>query len=205
MRKTSYRILHKGGTMPPGSIRTWGGKEYVKVAPGDWRPLVAGKEKWDSSDEKAKELTIEMFGTPEEVREMAKPIRTARNYDDVKKILFALLDQPMESKSGLIGTISKNSIKEMLSGRAEKESFAFEAHLQAAANVDKLFSYAIEPWEFELHPEKHNENLKAIHRLYSPMEYQGRIVPVKITVKEMLNQHEGKRIYSIKAIDVDIK
>jgi hypothetical protein len=61
MRKTSYRILHTGGTMPPGSIRTWGGKEYVKVAPGDWRPLVAGKEKMKESVEKwySHQLTLD--------------------------------------------------------------------------------------------------------------------------------------------------
>jgi hypothetical protein len=35
------------------------------------------KEPWDSSDDKAKELTLLMFGTPDGVREMVKPIRTA--------------------------------------------------------------------------------------------------------------------------------
>jgi hypothetical protein len=32
-------MLLKGGALPPGSIRNWGG-EYVKVGPGDWRRLV---------------------------------------------------------------------------------------------------------------------------------------------------------------------
>jgi hypothetical protein len=30
-------ILSKGGKLPPGSIRVWGGREYIKVGPGDWR------------------------------------------------------------------------------------------------------------------------------------------------------------------------
>jgi len=197
-------ILAKGGTLPPGSIRNWGGVEYVKVAPGDWRRRVAGKEKWDSSDEKARELTAAMFGTPEEVREMAKPVRTAQNYSEARVILYALCDQPLKSKSGLNATISKNAIKEMLSGKAERESFHKDAHLQAAVNIDKFFTNAIEPWKFELNPHKHNENLKEIHRLYAPMEFQDRIVPVKITVKEMINAKEGKRMYSIEAIDAKI-
>jgi hypothetical protein len=205
IKKSSFCILQKGGALPPGSIRTWGGVAYIKAAPGDWRRVVADrKEKWDSSDEKAKELTVSMFGTPEEVREMAKPVRVARNYAEVKVILYILCDRPMKSKSGLDATLSRNSIKEMLSGRAENESFHKDAHLQAAGNIDKLFTNAIEPWKFELNPQKHNENLKELHRLYAPMEFQGRIALVKITVKEMVNTAEGKRIYSIKAIDVEI-
>jgi hypothetical protein len=35
-----FDILAKGGALPPGSIRNWGGVEYVKVAPGDWRRRV---------------------------------------------------------------------------------------------------------------------------------------------------------------------
>jgi hypothetical protein len=35
-----YGMLLKGGALPPGSIRNWGGREYVKIGPGDWRRLV---------------------------------------------------------------------------------------------------------------------------------------------------------------------
>jgi hypothetical protein len=51
MRKSAYLelsgrlgILQKGGALPPGSIRVWGGTEYVKVAPGKRRRRVAAKE-----------------------------------------------------------------------------------------------------------------------------------------------------------------
>ena len=41
-RDTQTRILSKGGkALPPGSMRVWGGKEYVKIAPGEWRLKVA--------------------------------------------------------------------------------------------------------------------------------------------------------------------
>jgi hypothetical protein len=36
------------------------------------------------------------------------------------------------------------------------------------------------------------------------MLYNGRIVPIKLTVKETKNRNEGNRLYSLKAIDVDI-
>ncbi|MDR2747631.1 MAG: hypothetical protein LBB77_09330 [Treponema sp.] len=58
---------------------------------------------------------------------------------------------------------------------------------------------------FELNPDKNNENVKGVYRLYTPLEYSGKIIPVKITVKEMKNETEGKRIYSIEAIGVEIK
>jgi hypothetical protein len=201
---TQYSILQKGGALPPGSIRNWGGKEYVKVAPGKWRRRVVGKEHWDSSDEKAKQLTIPMFGTLEEVLKKANMPRTANTFTEAKTILNGLIGNPLESASGLTATISKNSAKEILSGKAAENSFERPAHLLAAANVDKLFSNAIEPWNFELNPEKPNEGIRAIRRLYAYMLYNGRIVPVKLTVKEIKNRNEGNRLYSLKAIDVDI-
>jgi hypothetical protein len=51
MRKSTFQairmrgILHKGGVLPPGSIRVWGGVKHRKFGPGDWRPLVVEKTK----------------------------------------------------------------------------------------------------------------------------------------------------------------
>jgi len=36
------------------------------------------------------------------------------------------------------------------------------------------------------------------------MEFKNMIIPVKFTVFEMLNEKEGKRIYSLEAIDFPI-
>jgi hypothetical protein len=112
----------------------------------------------------------------------------------------SLIGNPLKSASGLTATISKNSVKEILSGKAVENSFERQAHMLAVANVDKLFSNAIEPWDFELNPEKSNEGMKAIRRLYAPMLYNDRIIPVKLTVKEIKNLNEGNRLYSLKAI-----
>jgi hypothetical protein len=205
MRSSRSGILSKGGKLPPGSIRVWGGVKYVKIAPGKWRRLVAGKEPWDSSDEKAKELKISDFGTPEEVREMAKMPKSAYSFSEVKEIFNGLIGKPLASKGGLVAFISRNSAKEILSGKAVENSFERPAHLLAAANVDRLFSNAVEPWKFGMNPEKANEGLNAIRRLYSPMLYGGRIIPVKLTVKEIKNRNAGNRIYSLKAIDIDLE
>jgi len=161
------------------------------------------QESWDSSDQKAHELDISIFGTHEEIHQKAEMPRRAYSFDEANKIIDTLINKPLVSVHGLTAFVSKNSAKEMLSGKAVKSSFERPAHLLAVVNVDKLFSNAVEPWNFGVNPQKPNEGLKAIRRLYSPMLYDGRIVLVKLTVKEMKNQNEGNRLYSLKAIDVD--
>jgi hypothetical protein len=159
--------------------------KYVKIAPGKWRRLVAGKEPWDSNDEKAKELKISDFGTPEEVREMAKMPIEAKSYAHVRTVLLEIAGKPLKSKSGLFATITRNSIDKLMSGKSVEGSFEKQAHLNAAVNLGRLFPNAVEPWKFGMNPEKSNADIKAVRRLYAPMYFNGKIIPVKITVKEM--------------------
>lgn len=163
------------------------------------------KESWDSSTERAQSLTLSMFGLPDEVRKMAQPERTARTFSEAREILTAMVKQPMTSRNNLAAALSNNSIKKILSGPAAADSMSRAAHLLAAANLDKLYENALEPWGFELNPAKNNENVAGIHRLYAPLQYLDRIIAVKITVKEMKNEREGSRIYSIEAIDAEVK
>ena len=165
---------------------------------------VQDKEPWDSSDEAARRLTLAMFGTPEKVRIMAEMPKQAHNFTEAKEIISRIIDRPLVNNRGFTAYISKNSAKEILSGKAVGGSFEKNAHLLAVANIEKLFSNAIEPWNFELNPDKPNEGLKTMRRLYSPMFYDGRIVPVKLSVKEMKNKNEGSRLYSLRAIDIDL-
>jgi hypothetical protein len=166
---------------------------------------VPRKEPWDSSDRKAAELKISDFGTYDEVREMAKMPLSANSFAEARQILEKIVDKPMMSKSGLSATLSKKSIKEILSGGAVGKSINLKLHLKAAANLEKLYSNAIQKWEFALNPERNNEGLKERRYLYAPMEYGESILPIKITVKEFKDSAKGKRIYSIESIDVEIK
>jgi hypothetical protein len=68
-----------------------------------------------------------------------------------------------------------------------------------------LSENAIEPWAFDLNPEKNNDSLTGIRRLFAPMEYGGKLVVVKITVKEMKNPKDGNRIYTIKALEIALE
>jgi len=164
------------------------------------------KQPWDCSSENAKILSIEDFGTYEEVREMAKNIRTAQNRYTVAIILKEIAEKgPLTNKNGLMVTLSSDSRGKIVSSKALNTSSGQKAHFLAVANLDKLFFNSIEPWEYELNPNKSNDDLKARRYLYAPLEFDNRIIPVKITVKEYKDESLGKRLYSIEAIDVELK
>jgi hypothetical protein len=159
----------------------------------------------ENSTDRAKTLEIEDFGTPEEVQEMAKTSRTTNSYNEARSMLRELVGKPLNSRAGIKATISNNSIDKILSGTAVDKSVDREAHFLAAANLEHLFFNAIEPFKFSFSPDKHNENFREILRLYAPMAYKNRIIPVKFTIREMLNEKEGVRIYSLEAIDFSLE
>jgi hypothetical protein len=164
---------------------------------------VVEKEPYDSSTEKAKLLKIEDFGTPDEVKEMAKPIRSAHNRQEAASILRQIAEKgPLTSKNGLIAVLPKRNIPKLVSDVAIMQSKNRESHYLAAANIDKLFTNAIEPWEFELNPNKNNQDLKERRVLYALLEYGDQITPVKIIVKEYADPVRGTKIYSLETIDM---
>jgi hypothetical protein len=158
----------------------------------------------NNSTKQAHELTLDMFGTLQEVMEMAKTELEASTREEARGILLKLVNKPLKSKTGIAATVSRKSIEKILSGKSTDKSYDLNAHFLAAANLEKLFSYAIEPFKFPLNPDKSNENYKEVKRLYALMNFKERIIPVKFTVMVMLNEKEGKRIYSLEAIDVDL-
>jgi len=157
------------------------------------------------STEQAHELTLDMFGPLNKVLEMARMEREADTRKKARYILMGLVNKLLKSKTGITATISKKSTEKILSGKSTDKSFDAKAHFLASANLEKLFSNAIEPFKFPLDPDKNNENYQEIKRLYAPMNFKGRIIPIKFTVTVMLNEKEGKRIYSLEVIDVDLE
>jgi len=162
------------------------------------------KEPWDSSTEKARYLKIEDFGTPDEVHEMAKPLRTASNRPEATRILKEIIktNSILISKSKTKARIASTSIGKLVSNEAERSSFSKEAHYLAVANIDKLFINSIEPWKFELNPNKNNQGLKERKFLYAPFKYGRNILIVKFTVKSYQNETLLNKIYSIEAMDI---
>jgi hypothetical protein len=109
------------------------------------------------------------------------------------------------NRSGLLARLSTKAIGKIVSNQAVNTSCSPPAHYLAAANIDRLFANAIEPWQFELNPDKNNNGLKNRHYLYAPLEYENTLIVVKIMVKEYLEAALQNKLYSIEAIAVDIK
>jgi len=164
------------------------------------------QEAWNKSSEKAHELRLEQWGTINEVKVMALPLRRADNRQTAMGYLKEIaLNSHFKSRSGLSARLSKRSLGKIVSRAAVCNSFCPEAHYLAAANIDTLYSNAIEPWAFELNPNKVNIGLKNRRYLYALMEYNNKIAVVKITVKEYLDINLQNKLYSIETIDVDLK
>jgi hypothetical protein len=165
------------------------------------------KEPWDSSSEKAKSLKFEDFGTPETVEETAKPACFVWDRRAAVGILKEIIKVTpvLTSKSGTRARIPSKSAGKLVSSDAVKASFDEKAHFLAVANLDRLFVNAIEPWKFELNPNKNNQGLKERKYLYAPLVYDGKIIPVKFTVKSFQNTDLIDKIYSIEAINVSLK
>jgi hypothetical protein len=146
------------------------------------------------------------FGTPEETAERAKPARNASTRREAVEILKGLVkNSPLVSRSGLPARLSTKGIGKIVSNQAVNTSFSPEAHYLAAANIDRLYANAIEPWQFELNPAKNNDGLKNRRYLYAPLAYKDTLIVVKITVKEYLEATLQNKLYSIEVINVDIK
>jgi len=164
--------------------------------------LINGTYSWDSSDDLARTLKAEDFGPVDKLRETACMPRQCETYAQAREIMSSLIGSPLVSRSGLQATISGKSIKKILSGKSVEDSNDFKSHLLAAGNIDRLYINAIEPWIFEMNPNKNNDGLERVHRLFAPMEYKNDIIIVKITVKETKNPKDRNRIYTIKALEV---
>jgi hypothetical protein len=167
---------------------------------------------YDQVDNFAKSLKVEDFGTPEEIAEMAKPVRFAKNRKEAEKILKEIVAKGvMKSRCGLNARLPSTNKSEVLHVNPIKIPAApidkfnyYRAHFQAAANLDKLFENAIEPKDFKLDPNKNNQDIKRRHYLFSPMEYESKIYPVTITVKEFYTEDRGTNIYAIEFINVEL-
>ena len=144
-------------------------------------------------------------GKAEQWAANAKMPRRAATVTEAGRIAAALVGQDLTNEStGFTASVSNNSLKKMVEdARAVKKSVSPAAHAAAVANIDALYENAE---LLESHNDRdNNPNIKQIHRFGAVMELNGEHYPVKITVKEFVSEKDGKRIYSIEAVDIDNK
>ena len=134
-----------------------------------------------------------------------RPLRKASNKGEVEVILKSLRDVQFSNKdSGLIASLSNNSVKKILSAKAFEKSLQTTdtglIHLAAAANIDVLFTKGILGW---IKPDNNQDrNILGLPRLFSPIGFEGKIYLAETTVKMFETQHGLNRIYTVEAIKI---
>lgn len=103
----------------------------------------------------------------------------------------------------MTATVSRNSLDKMLSQSAVGKSTSVADHALAVANLDHLFENATYGWS---KPDRDsNPNIKAVHRLFAPMDTSSGTKIVKLTVKEVAQGDRQNKIYTVESIDINEK
>lgn len=128
--------------------------------------------------------------------------REARTFGDAKRSAREFVGQELENDAtGMAATVSNMNVRKMLSESAVGKSVSPQAQSHAVANLDRLFKIADAP---DTHPDRgDNPNIKAIHRFYAPMIFDGEVLVAKMTVKEFADPREGTRIYSVESMEIE--
>lgn len=101
---------------------------------------------------------------------------------------------------GVDAFLSKKNIGKMVSASATRKSVDARVHALAVAYVDHLLSRAITEYT---HKDRDNDkNIKQIHRMFSPFVVGDNVYVAKLTVKELVQEKEGNRLYSVEALEI---
>ena len=128
----------------------------------------------------------------------AQNLRPAKTFSEAREAAKLYQGKPLVSEDGLTATVSRNNLDKMLSASAAHKSESTAEHALAVANLDTLFASATTGWTKS--DRDGDPEISAIHRLFAPMQFDGKARLVKITVKEFARH--GNRVYSVEAISV---
>ncbi len=132
------------------------------------------------------------------------PMRQAVTFSEARAAAKAFQGKPIANgQTGLEAVVSRNGLDKMLSSKAVGKSASAAAHSTAVANVDTLFQNAL--WGWSKTDRADNTNIAAIHRFFVPMEFEGRELMAKLTVKETVDANHSNPIYTVEAVDFNEK
>ena len=133
----------------------------------------------------------------------AFPLRTENTYTAVFDVLKAMQGKIFHNADYQIDArLSSTGVTKLLSNKAREKSmangFTDAQHLQAAANIDRLFENGV---LIEDRPDRNNDpNLKSIKRFAAPFFTGGDFAEARITLKESIEA--GHRIYSLELDEI---
>ena len=140
------------------------------------------------------------FGDWEQAARLMLP-RHAENLEEAAAAARSIAGKRLTNDLlGVDAFLSNKNIGKMVSASATRKSVDARVHALAVANVDRLFSRAITEYT---HKDRDNDkNIKQIHRMFSPFVVGDNVFVAKLTVKELVQEKEGNRLYSVEALEI---
>jgi len=129
-------------------------------------------------------------------------LRQTFGSDAVSRVKDQFVNKPLTNrKTGLQATVSNDTLGKMLSSSARTSSVSTQAHMLALGNVDKLFERANLVLE---RPDRDNDStIRKILHFRSTMSLDGKPVGVKLMAKEFAKAEQGRRIYTLSAVEIE--
>ncbi len=128
-------------------------------------------------------------------------LRYARGSQMARNAAKGFVGRPLENRdSGVVATVSGNTLSKMLSKSSVDKSIAPQAHMQAVANLDTLFKHAVE--RLQRQDRTGGEGIKSMRHFDVPMPFDGEMLRVKMLVKELAKEEQGNRIYTVQAVEI---
>jgi hypothetical protein len=144
--------MAKGGKLPPGTRRTWGGKEHIKPASGKWRRRVAekkeGMEKW---------YTHQL--NPDELRGF---IDEARNGSANKNAWIGVVQTEVSER--IKAAFGARVSKIMIESGAVRHAYNKAHHLLEEDDLLHAVEVINNPASIELSPRKHRDSNVLVFR-----------------------------------------
>ncbi|MEQ9131109.1 MAG: LPD1 domain-containing protein [Salinisphaeraceae bacterium] len=137
-----------------------------------------------------------------EVSVVNQNLRDVTGSDLAKRAAEGFLNQPLRNtESGIEATVSRASLDKMLSKSSRERSVSTQAHMQAVANLDRLFPIALHRAQ---RPDREGSaDIDAIHHFDAPMRFGDEVVRVKMMAKAFENPDKGTRLYLVQAVEID--
>jgi len=137
-------------------------------------------------------------------RVISELMRIATNFQQPRQAARPFQGQPVTNgATGIVAILSRNSLDKMLSSTAVNKSENPLVHSMAVANADCLFQRAMLGWSKQ--DRDNDPGLAAIHRFFAPMEIDGRMKLVKVTVKETARRAQSNTLYTVEIVEFNEK
>lgn len=129
-----------------------------------------------------------------------QPMRIASTFAEARAAASEFQGKDLvNQQTGMTSRVSRNTLDKMLSTKAVSKSVSPAAQSMAVANVDHLFESAILGWSKR--DDHGDKNIGQIHRFFAPMERDGKVLLVKMTVKETTISSDPNPLYTVEAVE----